>query len=174
MDPVSIIGLSVSLASLIDITTKSIRYLRDLQSRHELASMKVQVLIGQLSTLNAALDQIHKLTAQLASLTEHEKLVQSLGEALYCCKIIIVDLEGKLCACFTSQGGFETLTKMQFLRDEKSLDSHLGMMNHQVNAMNLLLTAFNWYVIVFERKLDDTKTPQPDDSWSSGYAIHGQ
>lgn len=147
MDPVSIVGLSASLVGVVDVITKCVRYLRDLQSRYELANMKVQLLIGQLSTINAALDQIIELTEQLASSPQHEKLVQSLNNSLSCCKILTDDLEIKLCTSLSSQGSLDTLTKIQFLRDEKSIDEYSSFLNNQINALNLLLTAISLYVI---------------------------
>jgi hypothetical protein len=76
---------------------------------------------------------------------QHEQLVQNLSISLGCCKILILDLDKRL---FPPQrdeaSGLEIMTKIQFLWEEKTMTEYLNLLNNQINALNLLLTALQW------------------------------
>jgi cystathionine beta-lyase family protein involved in aluminum resistance len=85
MDPISAIGLTAAVVGLADVISKSVGSLLDFQSRYKQVDLKVNLLIGQLSTLKAALSQIAQLNAKLAPIPQHEQLVQNLAVSLGCC-----------------------------------------------------------------------------------------
>lgn len=145
MDAVPAIGLVGSIVSLVDVLSRSIQSLLDLRSRYQSVDRKVNLLIGQLSTLRAALNQITELNARLAPMPQHQQLVQNLTTSLGCCEIVIRDLDDRLCSSRRSEASdLDALAKIQFLQDENAMTDYLGLLNNQINALNLLLTALQW------------------------------
>ena len=74
MDPVSIAGLVLSIVTVI---AKNVNALSTLQAKNRNADLSVFLLIGQLSTLKAALGQISEWIQMegLAAQSEHLHLV---------------------------------------------------------------------------------------------------
>jgi guanine nucleotide-binding protein G(i) subunit alpha len=142
MDPISAVGLASAVAGLGDVISRSISSLLDLQSRYRSVDLKVNLLIGQLSTLKTALSQIAELNAKLSTVPQHEQLVQNLATSLGCCEILILHLDDRLCSSQRHGSyGLDAFAKIQFLRDEKTITEYLNLLNNQINALNLLLTA---------------------------------
>lgn len=146
MDPLSGIAVASSILSVIDILTRSLKSLADLQPRFERADFKVSLLIGQLSTLKAALNQINDLVGtSLAGISQHEQLVIDLATSLDCCEAVTVVLDDRLSGLQRNNGGhLATLSKAHFLWEEKEMTDYQNLLNNQINALNLLLTAMQW------------------------------
>ena len=58
MDPASILALAQSVLGIIGVIAKNVNALSTLQAKYRNADLSVFLLIGQLSTLKAALGQI--------------------------------------------------------------------------------------------------------------------
>ena len=63
MDPVTVISLAGSVFNIVDVIAKCFITLKNLQSQWQLADWTVTAIIGQLTTLKAALHQISEWTA---------------------------------------------------------------------------------------------------------------
>ncbi|KAI7970792.1 hypothetical protein EIK77_007972 [Talaromyces pinophilus] len=156
MDPVSVISLASSIAGLIDITSRSIVALLSLKSRYSRFGLKISQIAGQLSTLKAALkkikdlievshDNIHRKGERHIFALDDEQLVLDLALSIDCCESIIKVLDEQLSrfqltSPSQSSGLNNVRTKARFLWEEGDLDDYQGMLNHQINALNLLLT----------------------------------
>jgi chaperonin cofactor prefoldin len=147
MDPVSAVGLAGALVGIGDVITRSIRSLIDLQSKYRSSSLVVSLLIGQLTTLKAALNQITEWVGNsLVSVPQHEQLVADLQASLGSCHVLIFVLEERIEKLEQEQDHGDDLTvkgKIGFLLEESSLNEFTNHLNNQVNALNLLLTALN-------------------------------
>jgi hypothetical protein len=150
MDPVSAIGLAGALISIGDILTRSIRRLIGLQSKYRSSSLVVTLLIGQLTTLKAALNQTTELVeGSLINVSLHEQLVGDLQVSLDSCHVLVHVLEERIQGLESehdqSDGtGLTTKGKAKFLLEESALSEFNNYLSSQVNALNLLLTALNW------------------------------
>jgi hypothetical protein len=146
MDPVSAIGLVGAIVGVVDVISRNIGYLMDLQSRYRSADIKISLLIGQLSTLKAALKQIIELmNTSLVAVPQHQPLVHDLKTSLDCCEVVILVLDSRLCCLRRNEdSGLSALSKAQFVWDENSMNDYLNLLNNQINALNLLLTALQW------------------------------
>lgn len=152
MDPVSAIGLVGSVLGIVDIITKSVAYLSSLQSRYKVADLKVSLLIGQLSTLKAALDQVAALINSRPDVPRDNKLVNDLSVALTCVEAVIFAVDDRLSDLERNGNyGLTSLSKAGFVWDEQTMNDYLSLLNNQVNALNLFLTALQWLVM---RKLE--------------------
>lgn len=147
MDPVSAIGLAGALVGIGDVITRSLRRLVDLQSKYRSSSLVVSLLIGQLTTLKAALNQITEwATSSLVGVLRHEQLMGDLQVSLESCHVLIFILEERIEKLELEQdgGSLSVKGKIGFLLEESGLNEFTTHLNHQVNALNLLLTALNW------------------------------
>ena len=146
MDPVSIVGLAGSVLGTIDIMTRSIISLRHLQQQWKGADLTVSLLIGQLATLKAALQQIsHWISISLAAGPQYHQLVTDLDSALESCALLIVFIDNHLSRLEWNEANklnFES--RARAVLEDKSIKDCVGHLNNQANALNLLLTASNW------------------------------
>ncbi|KAL4886565.1 G-protein alpha subunit-domain-containing protein [Aspergillus karnatakaensis] len=142
MDPLSVISVVGSILGIIDLATRSIHTLSDLQERYTSIGLTSKILIGQLSTLNAALGQIKQLLDVLAPAGHNGSVSQisvDITNSLDCCQAIMAPLDQKLSAMRKPHLSFRDKTGILWHEKETTVfQSHL---NNQINAMNLLLTA---------------------------------
>ena len=153
MDPLSGLALTGTILGIVDVIARSINGLTSLQSRYKRVDLKIQLLVGQLTTLKAALKQVDDLvTTSQAAFGENTQLVTDLKTSIGCCEAIILVLDDRICQCQRNEGnGLSPVAKAQLLWDEKDISDFQNVLNNQLNALNLLLTAMHWYV---------TKTPE--------------
>ena len=146
MDPVSAVGLAGSVLGIIDIVTRSVQTLQNLQKKYKDADLTVSLLIGQLSTLKAALFQISEwINTSLVNAPQHHQLVADLTISLNCCELLIRVLSARLHEFKrTDSGSLSTMGKGLFAWEETDRRELLNHLDHQTNALNLLLTTFQW------------------------------
>lgn len=85
------------------------------------------------------------MSSNLVDNPRHQQLVHDLKTALDCCEVVILVLDERLYALRRREdNGLDVLSRAQFLWDEKSMNDYLNLLNHQINALNLLLTALQW------------------------------
>ncbi|TGO22441.1 hypothetical protein BPAE_0168g00120 [Botrytis paeoniae] len=148
MDPVSVIGLTGSLLSIGKIITKSIRSLTTLQSKYKDASLMVSLLIGQLTTIRAALSEVSDwITTSLRGIVEHEQLVDDLKVSLGSILMLISILDDRISQLDRNDlGDLNLRGKIKFLWDENEMGELDSYLNSQINALTLLLSSIQWYV----------------------------
>lgn len=151
MEPVSAVGLSASLISCVKIITSSINSLLALQTKFRQADLTVQLLLGQLSTLRAALNEICQwINVSLIDVPQHEQLALDLTTSIEGCNVLLLILSDRIALLDRDgahQDGVESLSvrgKMRLLWAEKESNQYLSHLNNQINALNLLLTALQW------------------------------
>lgn len=153
MEPVSAIGLSASLIGCIKIITTSINSLLALKTKYRQADLTVQLFLGQLSTLRAALNQICDwITFSLVGVPRHEQLVSDLTISIEGCQVLLLILSDRI-ASFDRNGVDRDETeflsvrgKTRLLWAESESNQYISLLNNQISALNLLLTALQWYV----------------------------
>lgn len=151
MEPISAIGLSASLISCVKIITGSINSLLALQTKYRQADLTVQLILGQLSTLRAALNEICQwINVSLIGVPQHEQLVLDLTTSIEGCKVLLSILSDRIALLDrggVDQDGSDSLGlrgKMRLLWAEKESNQYFSLLNNQINALNLLLTALQW------------------------------
>lgn len=153
MDPVSAIGLVGSVVGIVDVITKSVAYLSGLQSSYKIVDLKVRLLVGQLSTLKAALDQVVDLINAKPDIPRDKKLVNDLSVALACVEAVIFAVDERLSDLQRTQNqDLKILSKVGFIWDEQTINDYLSLLNNQVNALNLFLTALQCRTTVEQTK----------------------
>jgi len=146
MEPLSIVGAVSSIVSIIDVATRCISSLRALQQRWTGADWTVNLLVGQLVTLKAALDQIREWSAtNLSTEPQHHQLVMDLDTSLESCRLLISVIDSHVSSLEWDEA--DTLTfesKMKAVWKDQSIQNCMNHLHHQTAALNLLLTALNW------------------------------
>ena len=146
MDPVSIIGVVGSIVSVIDVVTRNLIYLRRLQQQWTMADMTITLLIGHLATLKAALNQISEwIGTSLSSMPQHHQLVMDLTMSLESCKLLVLFMNSHIDRLELSDDDTLKLrSRVRVVLEDQSVKDCVNHLNTQANALNLLLTAFNW------------------------------
>lgn len=147
MDPVSAIGFVSAIAGIVDLIAKGVLSLSDFQSRYRIVDLKVSLLIGQLSTLKAALTQVGQLVQDVACVPRDRQLVSDLSNSLASLETIIIALDSRLSHLqHNTVDRLSNWQRLNFVWDEQTMRDYLSLLDHQVNALMLLLTALQWYV----------------------------
>ena len=146
MDPISIAGLGASVLGIVDVITKSIKVLRELQVQWKAADWTAKSLIGQLITLRTALNQIQAwMSSSLASEPQHYQLVADLSESLECCRALVTFMHEQLSRLSWTDAHELTLaSKARAIFHDGEAKECAVHLNHQASALTLLLTTLNW------------------------------
>lgn len=145
MDPVSIIGLAGSVVGIVDIISKSINSLRDFQSKYHQADLIVDLSIVQLSTLRTALNQVTQWIDELKIPQQHQ-FIEDLTISLQGCKVLVLLLDTRIDEFpkNESTGKLTSKGKIELLWEDSEMKEYQNLLNNQINALNLLLTAIQW------------------------------
>lgn len=147
MDPVSAIGAASAVLSIVNLIAKNVSSLSDLQSRYGSADLKVSLLIGQLSTVKAAMNQMAKLLGSDFGTLRDPELIGDFSTSIGCVEAVVLALDDKISLIQRNTANDLTLrTKVNFMWDEKNIDDYLSLLNNQIHALGLLLTALQWCV----------------------------
>lgn len=141
MDPLSLVG---AIAGIVSVVAKATLSLSGLKSRYKIADIKVSLLIGQLSTLKAALTQVKYLVENVSL---GPQLFDDLSTSLSSLWIIISALGNQLDQLqLNPENEFSRWTqKVGFVWDDQTMRDYLSLLDHQVNALQLLLSALQWF-----------------------------
>ncbi|KAL8847613.1 MAG: hypothetical protein Q9221_007343 [Calogaya cf. arnoldii] len=157
MDPASIVGLTQSVVSIVDIIAKNIHALSTLQAKYSNADLSVNSLLTQLSSLKAALGQIAEWIKfeGLKARFDRLQLGEDLVVALNGCQLLISILEERLDQLAHRKGSdkLRVKGKIAFLWEEHELNLYLTHLSNQVIALNLLLSAIQCRSLSEERTL---------------------
>ncbi|KAL3457680.1 G-protein alpha subunit-domain-containing protein [Aspergillus heterothallicus] len=142
VDPISIIGTAGALANIIQLATQTITAIRELQSQWKDSDLTFLSLTGQLSSLRLALTKIEEWIA--LEVGAHYQLVMDLDDSIKCCNILLKKLQELVSSLYKKQNSalnFQSKIKLVF--GMKNIDDVQKLLEHQTNALNLLLTACN-------------------------------
>jgi hypothetical protein len=144
-NPITIIGTAGALANITQLVTQMITAIRELQSDWKDADLTFLSLMGQLSSLRLALTKIEEWMALEAG--AHYQLVMDLDDSIRCCNILLAKLQELVGSLQQKQNSALNLqSKIRLVFGKKNIDDIQKLLEHQTNALNLLLTACNWYV----------------------------
>ena len=139
-------GIAGSIVSIIDVAARSVNSLRRLQQQWSGADLTVNLLVGQLNTLNAALKQISEwMSMSLETESQHHQLIIDLDISLRSCKTLILFIDGHLSCLEWNDTNMLTIgSRIKAVLNDKSITDCLNHLHGQIAALNLLLTALNW------------------------------
>lgn len=147
MDPLSILGAAASVITVVELCTESLNSLLGLQNRYTNADLTIRLLITQLRTLRTALSQISEwIITNLDTIPYHVQT--DLAMSLDGCKFLIEGLNDRLSHFeYDENKALNVRKKAQLLWGEKERTDFLTLLSHNIAALQLLLTAIQWYVV---------------------------
>ncbi len=146
MDPASAISLAGSVFSIVDVVTRMIKSLHELQQRWKAADLTVAILISQLTTLKAALNQIAEwISSSLSAVPQYHQLIIDLEGSLGSCNVLITFMDHHISKLtWTEAKALNFESRVRVVLEDKTTKDCLSHLNNQTNALSLLLTASSW------------------------------
>ena len=139
MDPFSITGVAASVLALVGVTATVVKRLNDIYGKFNGADLTISLMTSQLSTLKAALEQIVQwMKSALFSVPRYQQLLKDLETSLKGCKVVMALLDKY------TQNAEGILGTVEFMWNEDKINEYLSHLNHQTNALTLLLQALQW------------------------------
>lgn len=109
--------------------------------------MAVALIMGQISTLKAALEQISQwMQTDADTLISHYQLVMDLEVALHGSRLSITFIHDHVATLMRDEYNELTFkSKAGAMAQDNTVQQCAKHLNHQTGALHLLLTALNWY-----------------------------
>jgi hypothetical protein len=143
-EALAVIGAVGAVCNIVDVISKTITLIGDVQSRWKLADLALMSLASQLTALRAALTEIEKWL-RANSQEMHHQLVMDLDVSLSCCHALAAELEKFFTRLNTSPAHpLSASGKMKIVIGGQSANDIQKFIEHQTSALTLLLTACNW------------------------------
>ena len=142
------VGTAAAIVGVIDVVARSILKLAEIRERYRTISLMFDLLYGRLTTVKAALEQINELINNaLGDEQQHYQLVMNLDVAIECCYRLVQLVDERLSNLTYDDFNLTTRTnKLRLALEIKTVDECMIRLDHQVNALTLVITAFQWYV----------------------------
>lgn len=142
MDPVSAIGVGVTAVQVLECVGKILKLLFTFSTKFRRAKIKVQLLIGFLSSLRDSITQVKSIVEGLANHDNYKDVVEGLTTTLECTKLAMSLLESKLNGLQPDSGDVKTkLDKLMFVLKGDEFGEWSTDVGHLLNALNLSLNA---------------------------------
>jgi hypothetical protein len=140
------LGLIAAVGSVVHVVSKTIVTLNTTRLKFSEADLSVELLIGQLYTVRTALRQVEAFVKEPSSFDEgHGEFVTDLCVAVDHCKLLVQHIDNQISRLHWKDG--EQLTtqgKTRLLLEGRILRDNMVLLNNQISALNLCLTAFKW------------------------------
>ena len=151
MEALSILGTTSSIISILDVASRCIKSLRAFKQHWDDADMTINLLVGQISTLKAALEQISNwMSTSVNAAPQHHQLLIHLEQSLYSCRILISFTNDHTSSLETDRyNELHLKGKAQAILQDRRIRDCVSHLNNQTGALNLLLTASNWFNLRF-------------------------
>jgi hypothetical protein len=160
-DPLTVLGAIASSVQIIDVLTKATSMLDTLRVQWQSSDIALLSLTSQLGALSAALSKIQEWMESGVEEVHHQ-LVMDLDTSISCCKMLATKLYSEISDLQKAPGGsLLTTAKTRFMFKRRGIGELQSMVDRQIAALTLLLTACNRYVqLVIFSKYDSNKAKQ--------------
>lgn len=124
--------------------TGMIKSLQELRRHWKEADLTVPLLISQLTTLKAALNQIAEwISSSLVDIPQYRQLIIDLEESLGSCNDLITFMDHHMAKlAWTETQALTYESRVRVILEGKAIKDCLNHLNNQSNALNLLLTVY--------------------------------
>jgi len=130
----------------VDGISKVIDIIRDLQARWGEADLTLLSLASQLTALRAASTKIQEWIDEDLQDTHHQ-LIMDLDVSISCCKLLIDKVESFFSNLSQlTEKPLDLRDKWRVVLGSSGAEGVQKLIEHQTSALNLLLTACNWWV----------------------------
>jgi uncharacterized protein YaaN involved in tellurite resistance len=145
MDPVSIVGATSGIITLVEAVAKTIASLNELHARWKGADLTIINLVSQLTSLKAALNKISEWID--SDIPQHHQLAIDLENSIICCRMLIKSMDSQILKLrWDADSNLDIASKIRVVFASKESQDFQIYLERQINALTLLLVACNWYV----------------------------
>jgi hypothetical protein len=148
--------LAGTCVKIIELAANCASRLRAAEKRYQKADLTITLLLSHLSTLKAALFQIQIWVGSDSFLSsQHYQLIMDVDAALAGCHLLLGVLDERIFELgWESEHELDFTSKARVVLNHKVTKECIAHLSHQTIALNLLLTAFQWYVQTISEKGD--------------------
>lgn len=144
-----VLGLLTTAGTIATTITLTIKSLSDLRGQYKDADLRIRLLIGELSTVKSALNQINDWTHYLDDNHRQADVVNGLKVSLEGCKLAMDTLAEEVHLLIGDRPPGTSLNpgfraKSKYAWNEASLLEHENRLRAQIAALQLLLQAVRW------------------------------
>ena len=142
------LGLVAGVGSVIALVSKSISTLNTARIKFSEADLSVELLTGQLYTVQTALNQVHAFVAECSAFDgQYGQFGDDLCRAVEHCKLLVQHIDNQISRLeWLPSDHLKKQSKARLLLEERVLRDNMMLLNNQISALNLCLTAFKWCV----------------------------
>jgi hypothetical protein len=153
MDPISIVGVASAAAQIAQCIAQTIQGLCTLRGKFKDANTTIRLLIGELSTIQAAVSQLRDWAEWNANDSpKEEEYMKGLKVALQGCQVameVLAEEVKDLVAAAAATNDPSTFNlgfmgRAKVVWSEDTMKIHQDRLHAQVQALNLLLQASHW------------------------------
>jgi hypothetical protein len=144
-DPFTIFGAAASVVSIIDVLARTIGTIQNLRAQWKEADLALLSFTSQLAALSAALAKIQEwMESGIDESSLHHQLVIDLQCSIDCCRLLASKMYSELSELEARPDGtLPTAEKAKFVFKSSGMTELQNMIDRQISALNLLLTACN-------------------------------
>jgi hypothetical protein len=144
-EALAVFGATASVIGVLDVLAKAIKRIHALRGTWKEADLIFMSLFSQLTALKSALTGIKEWMDNAAVEDAHYQLKIDLDMSVNCCKLLADRIEVSLAELQqTAEGSLDRLSKLKLVIGTTNMDDVQKMIDRQISALNLLLTACNW------------------------------
>lgn len=145
MEPASIIGLTGSVAGILDILARSLTGLFSLVNRYKQAALTIQLIASQLSAVRSSLSQLLEwIRLAPSDLESNEVLLGDLHTSISTCELLVTTLDSEIQEVYSHNNADPKIFRKLMLAFDTTGRERQMQLNHQVTALTLLLEAIKW------------------------------
>jgi hypothetical protein len=153
MDPATLLGVVASSIQIAQLIGATIQNLHTLKGKFQDADVTIRLISGQLSTIKAAIIQIHEWAEfNFDDSPKEEKFSDGLNVALDGCRAAMDALSEEVEELITGTGNTTGVlptapgirARLKVVWSEDSMKAHQDRLYGQVQALQILLTAGQW------------------------------
>lgn len=143
-DPLTVISSLSAIITVKEATTKTVTTLIDLRHTWKDSDLIFLAFSSQLTALRAALDQIQEWMER-GDGRAHHQLIMDLDVSLSCCKLLVSRIDDFIFQLDRSTDTpLDVAGKAKVVLGVRGLDEAQKLLERQIQALTLLLTACNW------------------------------
>ena len=147
MEVLGVIGGVGSVLGVINSVTSIANNLMTLKERYDYAALNITLVSSSLWTVKAALEAIQKWRSESADSSQSsQQLDRDLSLTIENCALLVKVIERKIGE--TELANPSVLDRVRFVNLDNILKDFVANLDHQVRALQLLLTIFQWYAAI--------------------------
>lgn len=145
MEPCGALGLVATVGSVVFTIGKSVQTLTTFRQKYKNTELNITLLTGHLRTVRAAISQVQIWAEQgQPCKPRHGQLMVDVEDAVKGCGLLIEQLHNHISKVEWENDEVKMGSKISLLLDDRTTKDFLDCLNHQMTAINLLITASKW------------------------------